>query len=248
MTGLRAAVSLLTRIPVSVDRNEIGTSLLWLPVVGAGIGAVVGGVYVGLGSFLPALAAAGMALGVGLLLTGGLHEDGLADTADALGASSPQEALVIMKDPNHGTFGVTALAISVLVRATAISALSGLGGLGAIIAAHALSRGAAVGVMATVRPATEEGLGASYAGGSNRTRAAVGCLVAIALAGGGLGLWMVPAAGISAIAAVVAGAVARARFGGMTGDVLGAAQQLAETGVLLLTAGVASAGLAIPAW
>jgi adenosylcobinamide-GDP ribazoletransferase len=247
MTGLRAALSLLTRIPVSIDGRDVAASVVWLPLVGGGVGAVVGGVYVGLGSFLPALAAAGIALAVGLVLTGGLHEDGLADTADALGASSAQEALVIMKDPHHGTFGVTALTISVLVRAAAISALSGLGGLGAIIAAHALSRGAAVGVMATVRPATE-GLGAAYAVGLSRTRAAVGCLVAIALATGGLGLWMVPAAGISAIAAMVAGAVARARFGGMTGDVLGAAQQLAEAGVLVLAAGLSSAGLPIPAW
>jgi adenosylcobinamide-GDP ribazoletransferase len=247
VSGFRQAVALLTRIPVSAGPSDLSSSVAWFPVVGAGVGSVVGGVYVGLSAIVPGLAAAGVALAVGLLLTGGFHEDGLADSADALGTSSPQHALEIMRDPRHGTFGVAAVSLSLLVRAGAIAALGGWAALASLVAAHALSRGAAVGLLANLRPA-ESGMGSAYANGLRRGTVATGYVTAAILGAAGLGLWAVPAAVITALAAVVTGAVAGARFGGMTGDVLGAAQQLAETGVLLLAAGVATAGLPIPAW
>lgn len=251
MSGFREAVALLTRIPVasaSCRPSDISSSVAWFPVVGAGVGAAVGGVYVGLSELVPELAAAGVALAVGLLLTGGLHEDGLADAADALGASSQRHALEVMRDPRHGTFGVAAGSLSVLIRAGAISALGGWSALGSVVAAHALSRGAAVGLLAHLRPAEADGLGSVYAGGLSRRGAASGYAAATILGAAGLGILVAPAAVITTLAAVVTGAVAGSRFGGMTGDVLGAAQQLAETGILLLVAGLTTAGLQIPAW
>lgn len=249
MSSLRAAVSLLTRIPVSppIRPSELSASVPWLPLVGAAVGAVIGGVYVGLDALLPGLAAAGVALGAGLVLTGGLHEDGLADAADALGASSREDALRIMKDPRHGTFGVAALALSLLIRGAAMSVVAGWAALGSVVAAHALSRGAVVGLISRMRPAGN-GLGASHAAGVSRRGAAAGGIAAFVVGAAGLGVWVVPAALLSSAAAAVTGAVAGRRFGGITGDVLGAAQQLAETGILLLVAGLASSGLPIPMW
>ena len=248
MSGFGQAVALLTRIPVSTRPSDLSSAVAWLPVVGAGVGAVIGGVYVGLSYLVPGLAAAGIALTVGLLLTGGFHEDGLADAADALGASSPQHAMEIMKDPHHGTFGVVAVSLSLLIRAGAMAAMGGWAALGSLVAAHALSRGAAVGVLAALRPADADGLGSAYAAGLRRTAAASGYLAAVILGAAGLGLWVVPAVLMTVVTAVVTAGVASRRFGGMTGDVLGATQQLSETGILLLTAGVASAGLPVPAW
>jgi adenosylcobinamide-GDP ribazoletransferase len=103
-------------------------------------------------------------------------------------------------------------------------------------------------LIAHLRPAVEDGLGTAYAAGLGRRVAVSGYIAAVIIGAAGLGLWVLPGATITAVAAVVTGAIARARFGGMTGDVLGAAQQLAETGILLLAAGVAAAGLPIPGW
>jgi adenosylcobinamide-GDP ribazoletransferase len=249
MSNLRTALSLLTRIPTSgaVRPPGLSASVPWFPLVGAAVGAVIGGLYVGLALLLPALAAAGVAIGVGLLLTGAFHEDGLADAADALGASSPEEALRIMKDPRHGTFGVAALSLSLFIRASAMSVLVGWNALGAVVAAHALSRGAAVGLIAWLRPAGS-GLGASYAEGVSPRGTALGCIAALIIGAVGLGVWILPAVLVTAATAAITGAIAGRRFGGMTGDVLGAGQQLAETGILLLVAGLTSAGLPVPSW
>src|ERR1700730_3975956 len=89
--SLVAAVGFLTRVPVRATDPARGAALF--PVIGAGIGAVTGGTTYGLAQFLPALAAAGIALAIGALLTGALHLDGLADTADALGARTRDRAL-----------------------------------------------------------------------------------------------------------------------------------------------------------
>src|SRR5436853_843315 len=113
--GAAAAVAFLTRLPVgrliALDGRDVSRGAALFPLVGAGIGAAVGGTAAGLVHVLPPLAAAGMALGVGALLTGALHLDGLADTADGLGAYSRERALEIMRDHQIGTFGAVALAL-----------------------------------------------------------------------------------------------------------------------------------------
>lgn len=241
MKGLRDAVAFLTRVPVGSVRPDLARSVPWFPVVGLAIGAVVGGVYVAAAFVLPALVAAGIAVLAGVLVTGALHEDALADTADALGAREPGDALRIMKDPTHGTYGIVALVLSLLLRSGAIAELH-VTALGVLPAAHALSRGASVVLLGTVRPANAGGLGASYAAVVSRRRAAVTGVVAAVLATAAGGPWTL--AGVAAVT-LVTGAVgwfSVRRFGGLTGDVAGAVQQLSELVILVPAAALVTTG------
>src|SRR5919198_2739493 len=142
--AVRGALGLLTRVPagaVGADDAARGSALF--PVIGAGIGAAVGGVAVALHPTLPGLLAAAVAVLVELLLTGALHVDGLADTADALAAPTRERALEIMRDPRIGAFGALAVTLDVLVRVGAIAALLERGGaLVSLVAAGALGRAA----------------------------------------------------------------------------------------------------------
>jgi adenosylcobinamide-GDP ribazoletransferase len=205
-------------------------------LVGAGVGAVAGGVFltaelIGLGDGLAAL----LAILAGLVVTGALHEDGLADAADGLfGGGDRQRRLAIMRDSRHGTFAVLALVMSVGLRAFALSRIGEpvFAGL-ALVAAHAGSRALLAPVLWGCAPARDDGLGA---GAGRPPAGVVAAALAIALAiilaalgpvAGGVAL------GLAAATVALAAAVARQRIGGYTGDVLGAHQQIGEITILL---------------
>ena len=202
--------------------------------------AAAGGALAGLAllGVAPGVAAA-MALGALLLLTGALHEDGLADAADGLGGGRTAErALEIMADSRIGAFGAAALTVSLLTRWSALSALAVVDPVAAgaaLAVAGAVSRSVmAVGLAAW--PSARQG-GLSDAQGRAPEWAAATALAIGAMASVGLGLFAVGlVAGAAWIAAVAAGALtllyAARRLGGQTGDVLGAAQQLAEIAFL----------------
>jgi adenosylcobinamide-GDP ribazoletransferase len=245
MKGFRAAVGLLTRVP-SRPGPETERAIPWLPVVGAIVGAAVALVYIALRDATTPLAAAAVAIGAGALVTGGFHEDGLADTADAFGADvSKERRLAILKDPHHGTFGVLALVVSVAARIAGVSALDGWGAMAALPAAHALSRTVPALQLWLLPAATETGLGATYSAPVMRrtalAAAALGTAATIAL----LGAWSVYAFAIAIAVAAAMGWLALRKIGGITGDVLGATQQLVEIGVVLLCV---SAGSLVPWW
>lgn len=237
------ALSFLTRVPVPVrvrGIEDLASSIHWFPVSGALIGAVVAAAYslalIGLGS----VASAGIAVAAGLMLTGAFHEDGLADTFDALGGGgSADRSLEIMKDSRLGTFGTAALVSVIVMRVGLIAGFDGWTALFVIPAAHSVSRAAAVGVMGISPPAGGEGLGASYLRHVSTTRVLLGVLVGV-----GIGIALLgPEAGIvaCAVAAMAALAVRRwalRKIGGVTGDVLGAVQQIAEVGVLIAAASI----------
>jgi adenosylcobinamide-GDP ribazoletransferase len=135
-----------------------------------------------------------------------------------------------------------------LVRASSIATLGPWAAVAAIPAAHALSRAAAVALMVVVRPAAEEGLGASYVRALRRGPACAGVLAGLALAVALIGVWAAPAAALAAAGALVVGALSRRKLGGISGDVLGAAQQVVEIAVLALASAVATNGWAPLAW
>lgn len=140
--GLLAAVAFLTRIPMpkrAHEREFIPAAVPWFPVVGAGIGAAVGGAArIGALAGLPPLAAAAAGAAAGLALTGALHEDGLADSFDGLGGGrSRQRMLEIMADPRLGAFGTSALVVSILLQVSALAALAVLPGAAVVTAAAA---------------------------------------------------------------------------------------------------------------
>ena len=127
MSGLRAAAVFLTRVPMgrmsSEDASDIAGALPWFPLVGALVGAVVAALYAAAREALDPLPASALAVAAGVVLTGAFHEDGLADVADAIGASGPEDARRILKDPTHGTYGVSALVLVLVIRVSALSTL-----------------------------------------------------------------------------------------------------------------------------
>jgi adenosylcobinamide-GDP ribazoletransferase len=179
---------------------------------------------------------------VGVLLTGAFHEDGLADVADAFaGGWSIEERLRILHDPLHGSYGVAAMCGSIVVRVACVAALgvSPAATFACAVAAHALGRSAAIVVMTSLPVATPDGLGAGYATALPRGRAVVGALSGVVIATAAVGWWIGPFVAAALVGAVVVGWLAQRKLGGITGDVLGAAEQVAECLVLITATGLA---------
>jgi adenosylcobinamide-GDP ribazoletransferase len=246
VNGFLGAVSFLTRVPTGTGprpAEELARFVPWFPVVGAGVGLAVAGVYAGALQLLPPLPAAAVAVVAGVCLTGAFHEDGLGDTADAFaGGWDRDSTLRILQDPRLGTFGVLAVAASLLLRVAAVAALAPAAALAALPAAHALSRAGAVAAMAALPTAAGTGLGATSTRSLSRRRALAGAAAGLAVALALLGPAAAWAAATTALAAYLLGRLARRRIGGVTGDVLGAIQQLGEVLVLLAAAAAVTAG------
>lgn len=243
VADLHLAAAFLTRLPLPdcglVPAGGLARAMRAFPLVGAVVGLAGGAVFVLTRAVLPGMVAALLAVLAGILLTGALHEDGLADTADGLGARGGRERrLEVMRDSRTGAYGVLALIFTVALRAVALAAApTALLGLGALVAAHALGRALIPAVMQIMPPARADGLGAS-AGIPDASVAATAGVLGLVLALAGLGIAALPAI---AAALVGAGAVvwlARRTLGGYTGDVLGAVEQAAEAAVLVAAAGV----------
>jgi adenosylcobinamide-GDP ribazoletransferase len=243
--SFRRALQLLTRLPVPVagepSEDWLARAAKWFPLVGIGIGAVSGGVFLVARLAWPAGAVpAVLAVATAVLITGGLHEDGLADVADGLGAGRDVETqLRIMKDSHIGTYGVLALILTLAAKIAALRPLSPWQGLAVLIAAHGLARaGCAVAMAALtyVRPIETSKFGPISRPSRAETAFAVGC--------GLLALILLPRAAIAAalvvgsLAGVGMGWFARAKLGGYTGDVLGAIEQAVEVAVMLAASAV----------
>lgn len=229
--SLLAALQFLTRVPIRLRREpSLPDTVAWFPVAGAIIGAAVGGVAAGLWFVVPPLVAGAVAVTVGLLITGAFHEDGLGDIADAFGGGwTIERRLEILKDSRHGTYGVAAMCASIVIRMIALGSLPGPWAMftGAV-AAHTMGRVAAVAMAGTMRLATQSGLGADYGRGTTRLRAAVSVIAGIAITTLAVGWWSAALTGAAVVAVVGTGVLARRKIGGISGDVLGATEQVAE--------------------
>jgi adenosylcobinamide-GDP ribazoletransferase len=239
-----AALAFLTRIPVgrrvALDGDDVAAAAPAFPLIGAGIGAATGGLAAALAGPLSSLLAAALALALSTLVTGALHLDALADSADALAARTRERALAIMRDHAIGAYGASAIALDLLVKAAALAALAARHQVLAFaIAAGALSRLVPVLLAAALPYARSEGgTGAALAGGRPRRAvlaSAVACAIAVAAAGVDGALL----AGC-AVALALAGALFLRRWlGGVTGDTLGAGLELTETAVLVIAVALA---------
>ncbi|MXV89143.1 MAG: adenosylcobinamide-GDP ribazoletransferase [Acidimicrobiia bacterium] len=203
----------------------------WFPVVGAGLGAAVGGVHLGVHRLWPPLVAGVVVVAADLILTGALHLDGLADSADGLlvHADRPRR-LALMAEPGIGVFALAAGGIVLLARWALltdpdIELLS-------LVALWAVSRTLAASVPAFVRYARRGGLAEPFLSGSRHWLLAW-------LAPAGAGLFLLEGArgpialGVAVATGALIAAVAHRRLGGFTGDVLGAVIMLSETAALL---------------
>jgi adenosylcobinamide-GDP ribazoletransferase len=221
-----------------VERAAAG-ALRWAPVVGALLGVIAGGLLVGLVA-LGVPAAGLLVVGFLALATRGMHVDGLADTADGLGCYGPPErALAVMREGGVGAFAVVALVVTLGVQAAALTALEAHPIAAVALAAATGRAGFAWCARRGVAAARLGGLGATVAGSQPVWVAplwwAVLAVAAIAVVPGRP--WQGPLA-VAVAAALVVGLSAhtRRRFGGVTGDVLGAANELATLATLVVLA------------
>ena len=248
--GLRLALTLLTVAPVParttapvIDRATAAAAMRAAALVGLVLGALVGTLGRALAELgAPLLVAGALTIGAGVLLTRGLHVDGLADTVDGLGSHRPAEgALEVMRKPDVGPFGVAALVLTLLTQAAAAAAALSRPWLAAVVtvaAATATGRLAiAVACRRGVPAARPDGLGAMVAGtvGPVAIGVAVAAVAGIATFGVPGRPWQGPVAVVAAVAvaALFTGHCVR-RFGGVTGDVLGAACEVAATAAYVL--------------
>lgn len=233
---VQLAVMLLTRLPVGDlprPAPSLAASVWAYPLAGLVLGGLAGAVLAGaLAVGLAPPLAAGFALAVQVIVTGALHEDGLADMADGIwGGRDVARRLEIMRDSRIGSYGVVALVLSLGLRWQVLAYLATLGPAVAAagLVALAMSSRVAPGVlMAWLAPARSDGMGHRAAG------VQVPRVLAAAALGFGLpvllGLPMAPVLLVQAGLVFGLGRLAQARLGGQTGDVLGASQQLAEIG------------------
>jgi adenosylcobinamide-GDP ribazoletransferase len=235
----KVALAFLTRLPVRPGRPwqgaDLAASVATFPMVGVLVGvlgALAFAAATALG--LPPLPAAVLAIAVLVCSTGALHEDGLADLADGLGGATRARSLEIMRDPRVGSFGLIALVLALLARVGALVALAGPVEVAVtLVAGAAASRALLPAAMLALPQARGDGL-AAQAGRPHLARVVAALAIAILIA-----LLLLPplVVAVASAAAALAGAVvawlAFRRLGGITGDVLGAVQQVAEVAFLL---------------
>lgn len=236
------AVTFLTRLPlgrfVQVDAGDVARGAVVFPVVGAAVGAIAGGIALAAAQVLPDFVAAALGIAAAALVTGALHLDALADTADAVGATGRDEALTVMRDSRIGSFGATALALDLIVKVGCVAALLGAGhAVAALVAAGALSRAASLPVAAVLPyPRAEGGV---LNGRLSLLAAATAALLGVAVA---LLVWWSAAAWLVLTAVAVAAGLGLwfwRWLGGATGDCLGATTELCETAVLVVAVALA---------
>lgn len=234
---LALALVWLTRLPLGgvLERNPppLAAAVWAFPLVGLVVGALSAGVLaLALWLGLPVAVAVVLAVLAQIRLTGGLHEDGLADYADGCGARDRARALEIMRDSRIGSYGVLALIGALALRATALAALAQVSLTAAclaLVAAAVLSRTGMAAALAWMPPARRDGLGRG-AGRVAPARLALALVIGLVLA---LACGALTAALAGAGAQLWLGLGARRRLGGQTGDVLGAIQQVGEVAVLV---------------
>ena len=230
-----AAVQFMTRIPVPAYRyapDLLLTGAKFYPLVGVlvALGAIV--VERMLRSHLPAAVTALAVLIYLVVITGGFHEDGLADTADALGGGQTRERkLEIMHDSRIGSFGTLAIGLSLLARWGLLAAMPVASLPWYLLTAHVLCRWTTLPLGAFMNSARQDGLGARLAHKIPFSSAAIGSLLAFVIAGWALRMQaVVPVIAVSLIT-LFSGLYYRSQIGGITGDCFGTTNQLAEIAV-----------------
>ena len=232
-------MSFLTVLPVANADGSAGERLgrAYFPAIGALIGAVAALAFVVASAAATPVFAGAIAVAVLCLLTGAIHLDGLADTADGLlGSGDAERRLAVMRDPRLGSYGVTAIVVVLVLDVAALASMSPARAIAGLVIAGALSRLATLSVIAFVPYVRGSGLG--VAAWDTRRRgfdlavgaasAALVCLVDLRRA-----LIALPFVALSALALV---ALARRRVGGATGDVCGATAELCQLATLIVFA------------
>jgi adenosylcobinamide-GDP ribazoletransferase len=245
--GLLAALEFLTRLRMrrrpSGDMRAVAAAQGWFPAVGLVLGAFLLGLDLLASRALP-VASVDVLLVVALAaLTGGLHLDGLGDTADGLlGGRDRDERLAIMRDPHAGSFAVIAIVSVLALKWAGLAATPRAVRFEAILLAPCLARFAMVAAAAAFPYARDEGMGAAFHDAARPVPVIIAGATAAATAVALLGAGGLIAVAFALCCALAAGACARRSIGGVTGDVYGATAEITEAGLFLLVAALASRG------
>ncbi len=244
LRAILTAALFLTRLPLPspgpFDTTLFGRAMGWFPAIGAVLGLAAGLAFGILGGFgLPPVLAATITVTMLVVITGGLHEDGLADTADGFGGGRDREhTLEIMRDSRLGAFGALALVLSVALRVGALAAApTTWAAIKLLVVAGATSRAAMVAASHGLPPARRDGLSATL-GGPARGAVLLALAFTLGVAFLFLGLKALPVLAVAAGTTVALMRLARVQIGGQTGDVLGALQQAVEIVVMVLLVGL----------
>ncbi len=236
MRTFLAAFSFLTIIPVTARTVPPGRAAIFFPIVGAIIGAAGAGIFIAASLALPASLAALLTVTFWTVISGVLHEDGLADVADAVRAGRTRaHMLSILKDSRIGTYGAVAIVLSLIARWQALQHVPPARILAVCILAQSVPRAAMVALAWTSRP-SGDGLGLAFCSSLTTTGALIAIVEGLAasmLLGWRPGLLIIAGAYL-----IVRGARAYfyKRIGGVNGDCLGATEQLLEIFILVLFA------------
>lgn len=241
ISALLTAFQTLTRIRAPSPRRApdaavLGASAIFYPFVGAVIGVAGFGLYRLLSDVLPRDIIMLGVLALWVLLTGALHEDGLADTCDAFGSQSrPDQILRVMKDSAIGTYGAVGLALTLLLRWRTLAAIGPEYTLPACLLSQVLPRTGIVALAFWAGPATS-GSGGSFAAGLRLPHVIGSVALGGVLLAPLMGDWILILCAVAACAVVILGLglYFRRRLGGVTGDCLGTAVQFQELGVLMM--------------
>jgi len=233
------AIQFFTRLPVprwtGYSERQLNDAARYFPLVGILVGLITGGVYLLAISVFPQPLAVLLAIISGILLTGGFHEDGLADACDGFGGGWDRpQVLAIMKDSRIGSYGVLGLVLALALKFAALAAVPSIQFLVIAVAAHSFSRFMAVSVMATQRYVRDDDSARAKPIAQSISSAGLVCAALFAFAP----LAWLGSAGLAGATGALALRLAAAqyiyrRIGGYTGDCLGAIQQVTEIGFYL---------------
>ncbi|MBX9683100.1 MAG: adenosylcobinamide-GDP ribazoletransferase [Hyphomicrobium sp.] len=244
LQNILAGVQFLTRIPVPgvvhYEPDWLSSAAKYFPLIGAAVGAIAAAVVVTASLVLPQPIPMVMAIVAAIALTGALHEDGLADTADGLfGGMTRERRLEIMKDSRIGTFGVIAVISVLALKISALQALDAVMAAYTLVAAHAGGRFAAVLAMGSLRYSGIEDA-AKVTPPAHRIAASQVAIAAVFAVTIGLICLPISTFVISFVVGLAAsaclGIAAKRRIGGYTGDVLGGIEQVFEAGFMVTAA------------
>jgi adenosylcobinamide-GDP ribazoletransferase len=233
------ALGFLTIFPapgrVEINVHELGKASAWFPFIGALLGGIVALAHQGFMMIFPTLLSAVLTVTIWVFLTGTLHLDGLADSFDGLlNASSPERRLEIMQDPHIGAFGVVGLSLMISLKFAAISAVPVSKLWYALPLAASFARWLLL--LAARQPmARESGMGAAFKQSLQPMDAWTAAIVPVGL-GILAGIRGIIAILFAILATIGIARLARARLGGLTGDVFGLIVEVAEVTVLLVFA------------
>lgn len=244
--GLRSVIvawHFLTSVPLCKRHHdpspaELAGSMVWYPFVGVVLGAILAIWDLLLRQWLSSEVSAVIGVGLLVMLTRGLHQDGLADTLDGLaGGRTPSDRLAIMKDPRIGALGATGLTLSLILRCAAVATLPEAGRFSTLLCMPVMGRWAmVVGAYGATHARAEGGLAAPFLAHLSWRQVSVATAAAVCLVGLAVGLYQTAA--ILTVGALISRLLTwsyRRAFGGITGDTLGTTNESVEVCFLVLS-------------